>query len=494
MRKGSLSVFFAMILSFVMCLILTMAECIRLYELHDFSSEFTNMAVESAFSEFNPYLWTNYKILAVDLGYGTDLTGPSIMEQKLVEYCEYNANVESGHNYARLNPVGARVKNYALLTDANGLALQKMGARAAMDGMAAQVIDAIQGKSDSINNIEKKPVEKQVTDSRNSLNAAKEELAAKKRAAAEDDNPDTSPDDFPTPEEVEDDPFDAFDMIKESFSKGVLSTVTDVDKISEAEVKAEALPSHRALNTGNLNMSEDGSIVDKALFIDYLMTNYEYFGNSLKHDGLKYEVEYLVGDKETDSQNLAAVVEQILLIREAANFLTITKSDKMMAEARAVATVLTSFNPALKELVTLGIVAAWAYVEAMLDLRLILSGGKVSAVKSSEEWTSDVWHLSRVGDISFKARECKTGLNYKEYLIGLLAVRSNSVLSMRALDILENALQSTEDYKDVKVDNMLWAANIDMSFTGQEMFLGFFGNNGQVNGEYYFEKSKYLSY
>ena len=54
--KGSLTVFIALIMAAVMTLIFTMAECIRAYELQDFSSEFTDMAVESAFSEYNPYL------------------------------------------------------------------------------------------------------------------------------------------------------------------------------------------------------------------------------------------------------------------------------------------------------------------------------------------------------------------------------------------------------------------------------------------------------
>ena len=81
--KGSLTVFFALILVSVMTLVFTMSECIRLYELHDISQEYTDMATESAFSEYNPYLWETYKILALDLGYGTETDGSSILEQKI---------------------------------------------------------------------------------------------------------------------------------------------------------------------------------------------------------------------------------------------------------------------------------------------------------------------------------------------------------------------------------------------------------------------------
>ena len=79
-----MTVFLSLILVSVMTLLFTMSECIRLYALHDNASEFTDMALESAFSEYNPYLWANYKILAIDLGYGSDVTGPTIFQQKLI--------------------------------------------------------------------------------------------------------------------------------------------------------------------------------------------------------------------------------------------------------------------------------------------------------------------------------------------------------------------------------------------------------------------------
>lgn len=453
------------------------------------------MAAYSAFSEFNPYLWSNYKILAVDLGYGTDTVGPEIMNQKTLDYCKANAEDVQGNNYIKISPLEVTTE-YSLLTDAGGVAVEKMGAKAARDGMAAQLIDAIQERSDSINNIERVPVEQKVKDSKDSLDNAKRELSDKKRAAAEDDDPNTNPEDYPTPEEVEDNPLDAFEILKESFAKSVLAQVCDVSKLSETEVKLESLPSHRSLNSGNLSMSESGSIVDRALYLDYILTNYEYYGHSLKHDGLKYEVEYLLGGKGTDPQNLAVVVEEILLIREAANFATIQKSETMKAEAHSIATVLTSFNPALEEVVAYGIMAAWAYAESVLDLRLLLSGGKVSVIKDVQEWTSDVWHLSQVAKISFKAKENKNGIGYKEYLLGFLALKPTGTLSMRALDVMENALSTTEDYSNVSVDNMVWAADFKIDYTADEMFLSLFEipGIGSEEGQYSFSQHKMLEY
>ncbi len=495
--KGSLTVFFAMIMVAVMGLIFTMSGCIRYYELHDFAAEYTDMAVESVFSEYNPYLWTNYKILAIDLGYGTENQGPGILEQKALEYVKYNSDIESGHNYARLYPETAYAKTYSLLTDNQGQPVVKLGVKAAKEGIASQVIDGIQGHIDSINNVEKVLVEEKAKAGKDSLKQAKEANENAKQAARDDDDPNTNPEDYPEPEEVEDNPLDAFDELSESFSKGVLSTITEVDKISDTEIKLDETPSHRTLQSGNMNLEADGNLVDKALFIDYLLTNYGYYGHDLKHDGIKYEVEYLLSGKSTDTQCLASVVEQIMLAREAANFATIMANPSMVAEAEKIAATIAGFsmNPVVVQLVTAAIIAAWAYAESTLDLRLILSGGKVAPVKTLDQWTSDVWHLSQVANVKFKAKDCGAGLGYKEFLMAFLALRSNSTLSMRSLDVMENALNSTEDYAKVKIDNMLWAADIQMGYSAKEMFLSLFNGNGQEeSGEYYFEKNKFLEY
>ena len=499
MVKGSVSVFFTMILVSVMCLIFTMGECIRLYELQSFAQEYTDMAVESAFSEYNPYLWTNYRILAVDMAYGSDTTGPEIMEQKTLDYCKYNSDVESGFNYSRLFAENCEVKRYACLTDKNGAGVIKLGVQAAKDGMAGQVIDELQGKIDSINGIEKISVEDKVNSGKNSLNSALAEQARKRKEAEEDHDPKTEPEDYPDPARLEDNPLNAFDILKESLSKGFLSTVSNPDKISDSTINIDVVPSHRQLLGGNMDFEEGSSLVNKALFIDYLMSNYSYFGHDLKHDGLNYEVEYLLSGKGSDVQCLTSVVEQILLVREGANYLTIVQNPALNGQAAAVAKAMAGFsmNPAIVEVVKYAVIGAWAYAEAILDVRLLLSGGKLVSVKNVDQWTSDVWHLSNVANVNFKAKDCLSGVGYKEYLIGFLALRSNEKIAMRALDIMENALNSTADYKDVKVDNMLWAADVEITYSAKEMFLSLFSggkvHQGQV-GEYYFVRDKQMSY
>lgn len=495
MKKGSLTVFFALIMVSVMTLIFTMGECIRIYELQDFSQEYTDMAVESGFSEYNPYLWTNYRILAVDLGYGSGNVGPTTLEQKILEYCTYNANMEYGSNYARLIPESCNVANYSLLTDSNGAGVVMLGVKAAKDGLAEQIITGVQQKAESINRVEKVSVEQQASEGKAALDNEKAALQEKRQAAATDDNPDTNPSDYPEPEEVEDNPLDAFSVMKESIQKGFLSTVADPEKLSDVQIDLSTMPSHRTLNTGNMEITNGNMLVDKALFVDYLLTSYSYYGRDLKHDGMKYEVEYLIAGKESDIQSLATVLEEIMLIREAANFSTIMENPSMVAQAQAVADILAGFtmNPAIIEAVKYAVIAAWAYIESTLDVRLLISGGKVPLIKNMDQWTSDVWHLSNFLDVNCKAKPSETGISYKDYLIGFLTLNSNNTLAMRACDVMENALNATDDYKNVKVDNMAFAADVTITYAADEMFMSLLDSLNTV-GEYSLSKHKYISY
>ena len=134
------------------------------------------MAVESAFSEYNPYLWTNYKILAIDLGYGSVGEGPGQMEQKTYDYCKFNTDNECGYNFFGLAVDSCNAKEYTVLSDDKGSGVVTLGVKAAKQEMMSQVIDGIQAYIDSVNNIEKIPVEEKAKNAKKSLESAKEAI------------------------------------------------------------------------------------------------------------------------------------------------------------------------------------------------------------------------------------------------------------------------------------------------------------------------------
>ncbi|MCR4695509.1 MAG: DUF5702 domain-containing protein [Pseudobutyrivibrio sp.] len=486
MLKGSVTIFFSMIIASTMLLIFTMAECIRLYSMADLASMYVDQTSESLFSEYNPLLWQDYRILALDLGYGMENAGTEIMEQKALNYCNYNSNNEAGKSYLRLNANECHIHEYGLLTDHDGSGLIWMGEKAAKVDLPAQALDLIDGRSREIGDLGSTDLESAVADGKESLKNAKEQLANKRQAA---------PEDYPEPQEVEDNPLDAFDALKNAMSNGLLATIVeDTDDLSEERVDKMTLPSHRVLQRGNLQKDEADGIIDKALFLDYLILNYSTMANPKAHEGLKYELEYIISGQESDVDNLAALAGKILLIREAANYGAIMKNPALQSQAAEMAMALTSFAPEFYEPVKLAVIGAWAYVESTLDLRLLFAGGQVAGVKTIDQWTSSVWSLSSALNVNVKARECANGFSYQDYLLGMMALMPNSILGIRACDVLENALNSTEDYRFVKVDNMVYLANVEMTFSGQEMFLSLLGPYSNIDGNYSIKRERLMSY
>ena len=73
-------------------------------------------------------------------------------------------------------------------------------------------------------------------------------------------------------------------------------------------------------------------------------------------------------------------VDRLLLIRDGLNMASIMSMPDKQAEAEALAIAMAgaSVNPAIIEAVKYGILAAWAYVESVLDIRALLDGDKIS--------------------------------------------------------------------------------------------------------------------
>lgn len=480
MRKGSLTVFFALVMVFVITLVFALGECTRSFAYQNLSEIYLENALESAFSEYNRYVWENYKLLAVDLAYGSKTEGPSVMEGRIVEYALSNASPEAGMSLLRLEPMNCKIDEYLLLTDNNGMPLIQEGIQSAKDELLISVIDEIESNNDKINTVEAVDVASQVSDGQNSISNA---IAAKREADEEVELP-----------QVEDDPLDAFSKFNSAMSQGVLSMVIPDGKSYQSNsISKDKMPSHRQLQSGNIMQEESVSPLDKVLFGQYLIKTYSRYGGSITHDGLNNELEYLIAGKENDKDNLAAVVERLLIMREAANIATIMSNESLHSQARALAAALSVVAEGIYPIVEAAVIAAWAYVESVLDVRAILNNKRISIIKSSQEWTSDVFHLSGFMDINVTAKECTSGLNYEDYLRAFLAVVPAKTLAMRACDVIENSLNMQEGYESVRVDNMLVAANAEINYSGKQLFLSAIpGEYGQDN--YSIKREKYMSY
>lgn len=127
---------------------------------------------------------------------------------------------------------------------------------------------------------------------------------------------------------------------------------------------------------------------------------------------MEYELEYVLGGKRNDVDNLKIVVTESLAMREPLNMASLTASSQRQSEAMALAVTLAgvSANPAVIEAVKYGILVAWAFAESVLDVRTLLSGGKITMIKSDADWTSNVHMIPELLSGWSVAKDCSQGL------------------------------------------------------------------------------------
>lgn len=161
-------------------------------------------------------------------------------------------------------------------------------------------------------------------------------------------------------------------------------------------------------------------------------------------------------------------------MREVQNAEVILTDPTMMGQAYEIALALAwaSVNPALVQVVQVAVVAVWALVESILDLRALLDGKKIPMLKTRAQWKSQLGALQTALD-GGKDTSVQKGIGYQEYLFALLALLPQKKLAYGCMDLMEASMQQQEDYAYVKMDHMVYTMDISCSFTGQGLFDAF---------------------
>ena len=154
------------------------------------------------------------------------------------------------------------------------------------------------------------------------------------------------------------------------------------------------------------------------------------------------EIEYIIEGKKSDAANRSAVRADLLKLRTLLNSIYIYSSPKMMKEALLLAETIT---PGPEAVITqAALIAAWAAMEAELDIKTLDEGGKVPVFKDPSSWKTDINGKAVAGGGTYEER----GYNYESYLKILLTSLEKEVKLTRMMDLIQINLQGTysEDF------------------------------------------------
>ena len=427
MAKGEVTAFLSLIFVLLISFITAMLESTVIQVSKNQKRLDVDNAIFSIFGEYQKQLLEEYEILAIDGSYGTD----SFQEQNLLDHMRYygTAGIEQD------------IQGIQYLSDNRGSAFREQILEYMEQTYGISIVRELAGKTGVWKEQEMQGEEANQENAK--VNMELEEFIEESEIML--------------PEE--DNPLPHIEELKQS---GILKPVLPKEfQVSAKQIVPGEQVSSRNLRNGRgsfyIRQNING-IEERLLFHEYLLKK---FGNAAESKGenrsLSYELEYLIGGRGSDVENLEVVVKKLLAVRFGINYLYLQSDSVKRAEAEALALSLSVLAglPAVSGFIKQALLAAWAFGESVVDLRALLSGKKAALIKSSENWQLSLSALITLGngeDVQ-EGMDTEGGLTYKDYLRIFLFLENEDELTMKALDRVEQNMRSEKEAESFCVDS-----------------------------------------
>ncbi len=438
--KGSITVFLSLISVLILSLLCTLVEAARVQGVRAWAAAVTDLGIFSVFGEYEYKLLEDYDVFFLDGTYGTGDFCPERMELRIRKFMGENISLpqEGSMNLFPMNLTECTSTAYTLATDQEGQAFYQQVVENQKENLPAELLLQYQKNHAQAEDEEKsgqayeekqRENEQELMDLENQKREESEEEGEKEAEEVVEE----------TEKQPVENPLEEIKRIKEL---GILGLVLkNPEQVSHKEVMLTELPSHRTCRKGTLPVKTEhrGAVAD-GIFQEYLLNHFADFSQGTKEQTLDYQMEYILMGKESDMENLKAVIHRILWMREGSNFLYAAGNSQMKSQVSSLALAIAGAAPipGMVPALEAALLLAWAYGESLLDVRTILSGGKIPAVKDETTWKLSLQNLARLTEV---LEECDggggQGQDYVDYLRILLFLCGKETYPMRALDLME---------------------------------------------------------
>ncbi len=461
MRKGSITVFLSGVLLVLFSLILACVEAVRFYAAGTEAECAVYVGLDAVFAEYNRELLERYDLFFIDSSYGYAQPDYHNTEAHLWDYIKSNLSVDdviarNARDFLSMRLEGLSITGASLATDDYGRDVKYQAIAYMRERVGLTLIEELQGQIGTLtgNGLDTRNVEQEAAEVQAQIDGVPlpmEQLEDGSFVAAQVDNP--------------------VDGVNSGRFRGILYLVAEhPSEISEQAINPDNYVSNRRLNTGTGPVCGEISFgpTDEILFGEYLLEKCGSYLAPSDEGALRYELEYILGGKSSDTENLRWVAGRLVLIREAANALYLFSDSVKVAEADALAwgLAIVALEPSLQPLIKNSILLAWAYAESILDVRALLSGGKVPLLKTKETWRLSIGNMleyvSHLGDDA----ESEKGLDYETYLRMLLFLEDGHTKTLRFLDVIEMNLRTTPGNAAFRMDGCIDGVTIEAEISG----------------------------
>ncbi len=489
MNRGNVSIFLALLFPLVLALLLTLLESARYGGLRLQAESAGNAAADSVMAGYNRTLFDRYGLLFYDGGKGTGLISFEDLEEEYAEYFRRNMP-DSSRSLFKSTLSEVKTADIVAATDYNG----EVFIRSALDfykfGAAADLLKELEDQAsklkegeEALNRAGGDKAKLQDTDWGGSASPEGSlGTAAFMRQIRFMDGEDDGEgfDDDRLRKDLADSPIGRADEEK---ARGFLALVVPSERqVSAYTADLTEAPSKISVDPRETSGSDILEIaLRKVMFNEYVLSQFTCFTDDPDKNGLRYQTEYVLFGNASDEQNLKSAVNRIMWMREGMNLVHILSSDKWSA-VEDLATLLFAWteNPAIIELAAMAMAAAWAYGEAVLDMRALLHGKKVAFVKTDETWTLSLEGLTDMAwDSGIEAKASESGMSYEGYLRLMLYLNNVHTAAYRTMDLVQDDIR--KKYPGFSMAAQIYAVEFKAAMKAAPLFsalpaaFGFFG-------------------
>lgn len=478
---GYLTLYLALTLGILMSLIFTLISGVRMQTIRLETEGVMDIGLHSIFGEYHRQLLEQYDLFYIDTAYGEGSPSIDRVEEHLQYYMNENfeKDISGFGSYRDLTDIhcdNVLLEAYVRASDEEGQVLKR------------QIVDYMKSKKglslmeDAAANLGLiQSVDMDSTGINAQWDQAHEEinelLNDRKRELEEE---------FPG-EEIEVSIDNPADYVRETRGRGILQMALPKGKtVSAVEIHPEYYFSHRTPLTGKGWLKTDEGMIEAAagrvLLQEYLFEKCGYYGNALDKGVLAYQVEYILKGKSRDDENLKEVLEDILLIRQAANTAYLFSSQEKQAEAETLATIISAvlLMPELIEPVKLTILFAWGYAESVRDIHILLDGNKVPVMKDEGSWNTSLLQLVNFTAYLEDYKSSGEGMDYRDYLEVFLYLKKEKQILGKFMDICEMDIRLTAGNEYFQMDGCLEAVRARANVTSG------YGHSYEITRTFYY--------
>ncbi len=392
MRKGSVTVFLALVLSLMLSLVCTSVESVRMAAARTQILGSLDVGLYSLFGQYDSTLLKEYDLFLLDGSCG----GSTLNMAGIYDNMKFYMEPVLKQNSQKLSIVQGGFSGYRLATDEDGEAFYHQVVQYMKETLGSQGIQLLLNK---MKDRQKKTEEAEVSGNQAEQgkmlesyesemdSAARNSQAAQEKAQQEHSTesqgevfgsgPGDSGGGSGFSSNADQNVANPVTVIQRIRKMGILQLVLPPGRsVSDKKISKKTLVSGRTLQQGfgfAETLKKDTSYTSQLLFQQYLMDKLGNFRRPSSH-GLRYQVEYILEGKDNDLDNLKAVAGRLLIIREGVNFAHLLSEPGKRSQAAALAAAIaaTFLIPPAASVIEKAVLLCWAFGESILDVRELL--------------------------------------------------------------------------------------------------------------------------